>query len=190
VKVPPCLTSAWDGRECSASRFCRFVSRNPSDVRLGGPQSQSEHCGEEKNLTPIANRTSAVLPVARHYTDWAIGALEMQWNSFCSHCDRRMCSVIVWLCAVVEECSWKLCVLHHPLSLCAHSRSSSRSDRGLTLHYPARGACFFRVILPRLIPQRDQSYQNVFRIGTGHSPWKSRRSHYFVIVSILLLLVP
>jgi hypothetical protein len=47
-------------------------SRYPLARRLGGPQSRSEHCGGEKNLTPTKIWTSAVQPVACRYTDWAI----------------------------------------------------------------------------------------------------------------------
>jgi hypothetical protein len=49
--------------------------RYPLDRRLGGPQSQSGHCGEEeKFLTPAENRNHAVQHVARFYSDWAIPA--------------------------------------------------------------------------------------------------------------------
>jgi hypothetical protein len=47
----------------------------PLDRRLGGTQSRSGRCGvEKKSLSPAGKQTSAVLPVARHYTDWAIPA--------------------------------------------------------------------------------------------------------------------
>jgi hypothetical protein len=39
---------------------------------LGGPQSRSRCCEEEKNLTLAGNRTPAVQPIARRSTDWAI----------------------------------------------------------------------------------------------------------------------
>jgi hypothetical protein len=38
--------------------------RYPLDRRLGGPQSRSGRCEEEKNLAPIGNQTPAVQPVA------------------------------------------------------------------------------------------------------------------------------
>jgi hypothetical protein len=41
-------------------------------ARLGGPQSWSGRCGEEKNLTPTGNLTLAVNSVAHRYIDWAI----------------------------------------------------------------------------------------------------------------------
>jgi hypothetical protein len=45
------LTSALDGGEWSASRPCRFTSREiPLDTRLGGPQSRFGRCGEEEIL--------------------------------------------------------------------------------------------------------------------------------------------
>jgi hypothetical protein len=47
-------------------------SRYRLDRRLGGPQSRSECCGEEKNLVPARIRTAAVQFVARRYSDWAI----------------------------------------------------------------------------------------------------------------------
>jgi hypothetical protein len=53
--TPPFLTSALDGGEWSDSRPCLFA---PGEIapgshwirRLGGPQSRSGRCGEEKNL--------------------------------------------------------------------------------------------------------------------------------------------
>jgi hypothetical protein len=36
----------------------------PLDGRLGGPQSRSGRCGEEKNLSPAGNRTLAIHSVA------------------------------------------------------------------------------------------------------------------------------
>jgi hypothetical protein len=46
--------------------------RYPLDRRLGGPQSLSGPCGEEKNLAPAGIQTLAVHSIARLYTDWAI----------------------------------------------------------------------------------------------------------------------
>jgi hypothetical protein len=41
--------------------------------RLGGSQSQSGHCGEEKKSLALAgNQTPAIQPKAHHSTDWAI----------------------------------------------------------------------------------------------------------------------
>jgi hypothetical protein len=41
----------------------------PLDRRLGGPQSQSGHIGEEKNSQPLAGLESPITqPVAQHYT--------------------------------------------------------------------------------------------------------------------------
>jgi hypothetical protein len=39
------------------------------DRRLCGPQSWAECCREERNLVPARNRTLAVQPAVRHYTD-------------------------------------------------------------------------------------------------------------------------
>jgi hypothetical protein len=44
------LTFALHGGEWPASRPCRFNHRYPLGRRLGGPQSRSGRCGEEKNL--------------------------------------------------------------------------------------------------------------------------------------------
>jgi hypothetical protein len=44
-------------------------SKEPPPRRLGGTQNRSKLCVEEKNLTLKRNRTHAVQPVARHYTD-------------------------------------------------------------------------------------------------------------------------
>jgi hypothetical protein len=46
--------------------------RYPLDRMLGGPQSRSGRCGEEKNLAPAGTRIPDDQPVARLYTDWAI----------------------------------------------------------------------------------------------------------------------
>jgi hypothetical protein len=46
-------------------------SLNPLDGRLGGLQSRSVRCGEEKNLGHVGSRTPAIQPVAR-YTDSAM----------------------------------------------------------------------------------------------------------------------
>jgi hypothetical protein len=67
----PILTSALDG-EWSASRFGRFIPRgkspwHPLNKGLGGPQSRSGSCGEEKNLLPL--QRFELQPVARRYTD-------------------------------------------------------------------------------------------------------------------------
>jgi hypothetical protein len=76
--VPQLMTSALDRDGSSASRPGRFTAGEGSlvliDKRLGGPWSWSgssgwsERCGEEKNLAPAGNRTSAVQPVTRRYT--------------------------------------------------------------------------------------------------------------------------
>jgi hypothetical protein len=39
------------------------------DGRLGGPQGRSGRYGEEKKLTPAANPTPDIQPVARRYID-------------------------------------------------------------------------------------------------------------------------
>jgi hypothetical protein len=39
------------------------------DRKLGGPQSRSGSCGEEKNLSPTENRTLAIHTVARRDGD-------------------------------------------------------------------------------------------------------------------------
>jgi hypothetical protein len=50
--------------------------RYPLDGRLGGPQSQSGRCREEKNLFPLLGiEPPAVHPVSRRYTEWAIPAV-------------------------------------------------------------------------------------------------------------------
>jgi hypothetical protein len=42
------------------------------DRRLGGSQSRSGRCGEEKNLAPARNKTPAIQPVPRRYTERAM----------------------------------------------------------------------------------------------------------------------
>jgi hypothetical protein len=47
--------------------------RYPLDMRLGGLESRSGRCGEEKHLAPAGNRTPAVHPVSRRdATDTAV----------------------------------------------------------------------------------------------------------------------
>jgi hypothetical protein len=59
------------GGELSASRPGRHCY--PLGRRLDWAQTQSQQCGEEKNLlkslAPAGNRTPAAQPVARFYTD-------------------------------------------------------------------------------------------------------------------------
>jgi hypothetical protein len=57
-----CLASALDGGEWSATRPCCFTPGGechwyPLDRRLGGPQSRSGCCGEEKNLALLVSVT-------------------------------------------------------------------------------------------------------------------------------------
>jgi hypothetical protein len=52
--------------------------RYPLDRWPGGPQSRSGRCAEEKNLASAGNRTPAVQPVDRCYTDCAISV----WYNF------------------------------------------------------------------------------------------------------------
>jgi hypothetical protein len=75
--APPFLISALDGGEWSAAALPpgERAPLFPLDRRLGGPQSQSELYGEEKNLALAKNGTLAIQPVARRYTIWAILAL-------------------------------------------------------------------------------------------------------------------
>jgi hypothetical protein len=55
--APPFFTSALGGGEWSASRPTALSPGKelpvPIGERLGGPQSRSGRCGEEKNLSPI-----------------------------------------------------------------------------------------------------------------------------------------
>jgi hypothetical protein len=55
-------------------RVVSFTSRGkrpryPLNSRLGGPQSRSRRCGEERNVAPSGNRTPVIQ--LRRYTDWA-----------------------------------------------------------------------------------------------------------------------
>jgi hypothetical protein len=43
--------------------------RYPLDRRLVKPPSRTGRCGEETNIAPARNRTPAIYPVARRYTD-------------------------------------------------------------------------------------------------------------------------
>jgi hypothetical protein len=68
------LTSALDGSEWLAVHPGRFTpqgksSRYPLDRRLGGPQSRSGCCGEEKNSQPLLGLEPLIIqPVAQRYT--------------------------------------------------------------------------------------------------------------------------
>jgi hypothetical protein len=65
--APPFLPLALDGDEWSSSRPRRFTPRPnrrlyPLSRKLGGPQSRSGHCGEEKNLARVGNETPPAQP--------------------------------------------------------------------------------------------------------------------------------
>jgi hypothetical protein len=64
--VPTFFISSLDGGEWSASCPGRFILRNrapdnPLNRRLGGPQSRSEHDGEEKNSQPLPGLESPII---------------------------------------------------------------------------------------------------------------------------------
>jgi hypothetical protein len=66
------MTSALDGSgQLHASTALPPGKAGQGNRRLGGPQSRSGRYGEEKNLVAAGNRSPAVQPVARRYTDWA-----------------------------------------------------------------------------------------------------------------------
>jgi hypothetical protein len=58
-----------------------LYSQYPLDRKLGGAQSRSGRCGEDKSLVATGNRTQAFQPVARHYTD---SMLVLHGNTYCS----------------------------------------------------------------------------------------------------------
>jgi hypothetical protein len=59
------LTSALGTDESSVSRPTGKKPPVPRDRRLGGPESQSGHSGEDKKIpAPTGTRTAVVLPVA------------------------------------------------------------------------------------------------------------------------------
>jgi hypothetical protein len=71
--APSFLTSAVDGGKRLASRPCRFIpEEKPPGTHRVRVWSRSGRYGEEKNLAPPKNRTPALEPAARRYTDWAI----------------------------------------------------------------------------------------------------------------------
>jgi hypothetical protein len=72
--APPFFTWALDGGEWSASRPRRFTPRGSAPGthrRLGEPRANLDAVEKKKSCTAV-NRTRAVQPVARRYTDWAI----------------------------------------------------------------------------------------------------------------------
>jgi hypothetical protein len=54
--------------QAPAALFPREGSQYPFDMRLGGSQSRSGHCGE-KSFVSTGNRTPIFQPADRHYTD-------------------------------------------------------------------------------------------------------------------------
>jgi hypothetical protein len=86
--APPFMTKALGG-EWSASLSGRFTpgERTPGTHRIGwvGPKGGLDAVGEEKNPVPARNRTLAVQPVARRYTDWAIPAPEQTYENRTEH---------------------------------------------------------------------------------------------------------
>jgi hypothetical protein len=70
--------------------------RYPLDRRLGGPQSRSGRCGEEKILHPTGTRIPTPLvvqPVASRYTDYAIPA--HRCCSYSSNISASLCTILV-----------------------------------------------------------------------------------------------
>jgi hypothetical protein len=60
------------------------ILQYPLDLGPGESQSRSRSCGQEKilfALLEIELDSSAVQPVARRCTDWAITALSIQWQN-------------------------------------------------------------------------------------------------------------
>jgi hypothetical protein len=77
--APPFLTSVLDGNELSALRPCRFTpgETGPSTHWIGGWVGLSVGLDiMEKYLNSARNRTKVIKPVARHYTDGVIPALQ------------------------------------------------------------------------------------------------------------------
>jgi hypothetical protein len=90
-----------------STRWRRVVSftartlypRYPSDSRVGGPQSRSGCCEQEKHLALAGNQTPAVQSLTSCYTDWVIKINEWQYN---------MCVVKIhkWRATITKE-RWK-----------------------------------------------------------------------------------
>ena len=74
--APLILNLAVDGGEWSTSGTARFTlakeRRYPLNRQLGGPQRQSGHSGEDKNILPI--------PVAARIKAW-VSSRSLAWNS-------------------------------------------------------------------------------------------------------------
>jgi hypothetical protein len=103
--APPFLTSALDGCELSTSHpGCLTPGESipyPFDKRLGGPQSQSEHGGEMKNLAPARNQTPVIQPVACCNTDRAIPTPKNRRHAskcyiMCSAQQAVVCLTVLW----------------------------------------------------------------------------------------------
>jgi hypothetical protein len=54
----------------------------PLDRSLGGPQSQSWCCEEDKNLALVRNWTPAIQLVTQCYTDWAVPTVNLKWGIY------------------------------------------------------------------------------------------------------------
>jgi hypothetical protein len=82
----------------------------PSDRRLGGPQSRSKCCGEERNLAPARNWGPVIQPVDHCYTDWSILLCSpLQVNQcFGGSTPTASCSFLAWLILRPWRWSWYL----------------------------------------------------------------------------------
>jgi hypothetical protein len=75
------LTSALDGGEWSVSGPQGKIPWYPLDRKLGGPQSRSGRCGEEKNSQPLTGPELPIIQlVAQRYTT-ELSQLQLQETS-------------------------------------------------------------------------------------------------------------
>jgi hypothetical protein len=66
------LSTKWEGAVSFTLRSLYSQGKSPRYLlgrRLGGSQSRSGLCGEEKNLAPAGNRTRTIPTVSRRYTN-------------------------------------------------------------------------------------------------------------------------
>jgi hypothetical protein len=81
--------------------------RHPLNRKLGGLQSRSGRCEEEKSLASTGNWTPAAEPVARLYTDWAIptpdGRRLTLWKNYSNGCMFEVLTGVVKKSSVILD---------------------------------------------------------------------------------------
>jgi hypothetical protein len=98
--------------------------RYPLETRLGGPQSRSGRCGEEKNLASAGNRTPAVQPVPI-LTELSrlLHTKEIEDNRKLFMLEFSTVMFVIWV-SCYRRTEILLCCYLMPLYLCSASKKS------------------------------------------------------------------